>query len=276
MILSLKIKNLLKNISQNLQPDIEDTPKQHDLFNLWCDNRYFDTDEITIHFMRRNRKRKGKHKSNRWAQTGLVNLNFFYGLAKSKKIYFNNYEKRFLSLSLLTHRDQIYKEKGKFLDKIRNILLDMIMIRLGRIYKDMDKWSVPNEKSIQETLNLINDPDMKKIILNSISIEDSNLKIQSLGPKKLSKIIQDIESGKNRYKFFLKEGYEYLPENIKESFYHIIYFMPLTLAIKVLKLYLPFSVGNELLRTKVYEINYRMRNPNHEFPLLDSGRRKDC
>jgi hypothetical protein len=246
--------NSLSSITENqevfekyfLEPTtcVEDTPKQHNLFNLWCNRGYLDMNEITISFMRKNRKKEGKHKSSRWAKTGLANLNFFYDFAETKEIYFDSYEKKFLSLSLLSHREQISKEKGEIFDKIRNILLNMAMIRLSRITKDMGEWLISEEKLIQANLDLF---------------EDWNLKAQSSGVSKLSEIIKGIESGENMYKLQLKEAYKYLPKDMKDPFYHIIYYMPLTLVIKILRIYLPFSIGDELIRKKVYDLNLKIR-----------------
>lgn len=246
---------------------IENTPKQRALFNLWIKKKYLEynskKDNNWVPYFRISKNGK-EHKSHTWEKLAIANLNFFYAFAKRGRIHFDNYEKKFLSLSLLNHRNQILEKKGDDLyDKLRITLLDMVMIRLGRINRDLEKWLNADEKSIQDALNSIEDPKIRAI-LNSASIENSNLKVQSFGAGKLSEIIKDIEEGKNRYISQLGEVYQFLPEDMKESFYHLIYLMPLTLVIKILKLYLPFSIGEELVSKKVHEVWNIMRNPNND------------
>lgn len=212
---------------------IEDTPKQWALFNLWLKKGFLDKEEELVPYIRISKIKKIEHKSHRYAKTGLVNLKFIEYLAAIKYVYFSPYEKEILKIIIFDKRERlISRSGGRFLDKVRDFLLEIALIRLNRTKLELEEWTTSNPDRIKDYIHYF----------DSISLE-----IQLEGIRGLLKTKKDIESGKT----YIVLNVPPTPINVA---YHLIHIIPLTLVIKIFRMYLPFFIADELLRECIEKI----------------------
>ena len=203
------------------------------MFNLWIKAGYLEEGETRVSYERKSKVRRTPHKVSKPAKTGLVSLKFIEDLAAQKRIYFTPYEKAILKVIIFDKRERLLSRKGgTFLDKLRDMLLEIALMRLNKVKLELEEWTTPNPAIIKTYM----------ADFDGISIE-----MQLKGIKELDKLRKDIALGKTR---ILPDALP-TPNNVA---YHLIHILPLTLVIKIFRMYFPFFVADEFLREKFQEV----------------------